>query len=47
MSGLGLGVDGTRYQMEEGTMDFLNLKEEDLGEIMGLIIADTKKITEA
>lgn len=47
MSGLGLGVDGTRYQMEEGTMAFLNLSEDDLGEIMGRVIAAARKITES
>lgn len=44
MSGLGLGIDGTRYQMEEDTMEFLSLHEEDLGEIMEYIISATKKI---
>jgi HD-like signal output (HDOD) protein len=46
MSGLGLGIDGTRYQMEEGTMEFLGIHEEDFGDIMGYVINATKKITD-
>lgn len=45
MTGLGLGIDGTFYQMEEGAMDFLGLKEEDLGDIMGNVLMAAKKIT--
>lgn len=47
MTGLGTGIDGTLYQMEEKAMDFLGLKEEDLAEIMGTVVATTKKITES
>lgn len=47
MSGLGIGVDGTRYEMETGTMTFLGLDEGDLGEIMGRVLGAVKKITEA
>ena len=46
ISGLGIGIDGTRYQMEEGSMGFLGLNEENLGEIMGYVINAAKKITE-
>ncbi|MDA8139229.1 MAG: HDOD domain-containing protein [Desulfobacteraceae bacterium] len=46
MSGIGLGVDGTRYQIEEGTMAFLKLNDEDLSEIMGHMLSAAKKITE-
>ncbi len=46
MSGLGIGVDGTRYEMESGTMAFLGLHEDDLGEIMGRVLGAVKKITQ-
>jgi HD-like signal output (HDOD) protein/predicted RNA-binding Zn-ribbon protein involved in translation (DUF1610 family) len=46
MSGLGLGIDGTQYQMEEGTMEFLGLKEEHLGDIMEHMLSAAKKIAE-
>lgn len=46
MSGIGIGIDGTKYQMETGTMDFLGLSEMDLGDIMGNMIGAAKKITE-
>jgi len=46
MTGLGLGIDGTRYQMEDKAMEFLGLKEEDLSDIVGSVLVSTKKITE-
>ena len=46
MSGLGIGVDGTFYQMEAGTMEFLGLNEDDLGEVMGDMLSAVNKITE-
>ncbi len=46
MTGLGIGIDGTLYQMEEKAMNFLGLKEEDLADIMGTVLVTTKKITE-
>ena len=46
MSGMGIGVDGTRYEMESGTMAFLGLNEDDLGEIMGRVIGAVRKIAE-
>ena len=46
MSGLGLGIDGTMYQLEEGAKEFLNLKDEDLGDIMGHMLSATRKIAE-
>jgi len=47
MTGLGLGIDGTLYQMEDKAMEFLGLKEDDLSEIMGNVLVATKKITES
>ncbi len=47
MSGLGIGIDGTLYQMEEGAMAFLGIKEKDLSEVMGDVLLATKKITES
>lgn len=47
MSGLGMGVDGTLYRMEADTMDFLNLHEDDLGEIMGQVLSAVSKIMQA
>ncbi len=44
MSGYGIGIDGTRYQMEEGTMQTLGLKDEDLGEVMAHVLSSAKKI---
>ena len=46
ISGFGLGIDGTRYQMEEGTMQFLGIKDDDLGDIMGYVLDAAKKIIE-
>ncbi len=46
MSGLGIGVDGSRYEMESGTMALLGLDEDDLGEVMGRVLAAVKKITD-
>lgn len=37
MSGLGTGIDGMLYSMEDGAMDFLGLQEGDLITIMGEI----------
>ncbi len=34
MTGLGIGVDGMQYQLDEKAMEFLGLQEEDVGNIM-------------
>jgi HD-like signal output (HDOD) protein len=47
MTGLGVGIDGVMYQIEEKAMPFLGLKEEDLSEVMSHILLATKKITES
>lgn len=46
MTGLGLGIDGTLYQMDDNAMDFLNLKEEDVNDIMGKVLEAAQKISE-
>lgn len=46
MAGLGLGIDGTLYQMDDTAMDFLGIEEEDMNEIMGSILEATQKISE-
>jgi HD-like signal output (HDOD) protein len=45
MTGLGLGIDGTLYQMDEKAMEFLGLPEEDVSEIMGEVLTAAQKIT--
>lgn len=44
ITGMGIGIDGTLYQMEAKAMDFLGLKEEALADIMGQIISAVKQI---
>jgi HD-like signal output (HDOD) protein len=46
MTGLGLGIDGTLYQMDDKAMDFLNLQEEDVNDIMGKVLEAAQKISE-
>ena len=46
MAGLGLGIDGTFYEIDEGAMEFLGLQEEDINDIMGATIDATQKILE-
>ena len=46
MTGLGLGIDGTLYQMDDTAMAFLNLREENLNDIMGKVIEAVQKISE-
>jgi HD-like signal output (HDOD) protein len=46
MSGVGNGVDGTMYQIEDNALSFLKLQEEILGEVMSHMLTATKKITE-
>jgi HD-like signal output (HDOD) protein len=46
MTGLGLGIDGTLYQMDDTAMAFLNLREENLNEIMGEVLKAVQKISE-
>jgi hypothetical protein len=46
MTGLGLGIDGTLYQMDDTAMDFLGIQEEDVNEIMGKVLEAAQKISE-
>ena len=46
MTGLGLGIDGTLYQLDDKAMDSLDLKEEDVNDIMAEVLEAAKKITE-
>lgn len=46
LSGIGSGVDGTLYQIEEKALMNLGLQEEVLGEIMSHMLTATQKITE-
>lgn len=46
MTGLGLGIDGTLYQLDDSAMDFLGLKEEEVNDIMSDVLEAAKKIAE-
>ena len=46
MTGLGLGIDGTLYQMDDNAMEFLGIQEEDVNEIMGEVLKAAQKISE-
>jgi len=44
MAGLGLGIDGTFYQMDDKTLEILDLQEEDVNDIMGKVLEAVQKI---
>ena len=46
MTGLGLGIDGTLYQMDDTAMESLNFREEDINDIMGKVLEAVQKISE-
>jgi HD-like signal output (HDOD) protein len=46
MTGLGMGIDGTLYQMDDAAMAFLNLQEEDVNDIMGSVLEAVQKISD-
>ena len=46
MTSLGMGIDGTLYQMDDTAMEFLNLREENLNDIMGQVLEAIQKIAE-
>lgn len=46
MTGLGMGIDGTLYQMDDTAMAFLNLQEKDVNDIMGNVLEAVQKISE-
>ena len=45
MTGMGLGVDGNLYEMEEGALQNMGLKEENVNDIMAEMLEAAKKIT--
>ena len=45
MTGLGLGIDGTLYKMDDKTMEFLSLQEKDINDIMGDVLEAAQKIS--
>ena len=46
MSGIGTGVDGMLYRMDEKAMEFLGLREEDLSTIIDQTVESVEKIAE-
>jgi len=46
MTGLGLGVDGTFYQMDEGALEFVGLEEADVNDIMGSVLKAAQNISD-
>lgn len=44
MTGLGLGIDGTFYQMDDKTLENLDLQDEDVNDIMGKVLEAVQKI---
>jgi HD-like signal output (HDOD) protein len=44
--GMGMGIDGTMYQMDDAAMKFLNLGEEDISDIMGKVLEAAQKISD-
>ena len=45
MTGLGLGMDGILYQMDENAPSLLGLGEEDVSDIMLQLVESVEKIT--
>ncbi len=45
MAGLGLGIDGLLYKLDDSALEFLNLNEKDIINIMGEIVEAVKEIT--
>jgi hypothetical protein len=46
MTGLGLGIDGMLYQMDDKALEFLDLQETEIGCIMGEVVDAVEKIGE-
>ena len=46
MSGIGAGIDGMLYRMDEKAMEFLGLSEDDLSTIIEETVESIEKITE-
>ena len=45
MSGLGTGIDGMAYELDDQTMTLLNFKEEDIPEVMEQMVEATMQVT--
>ena len=46
MTGLGLGIDGLLYRMDDKAMEFVGLQEEDVSNIMDEVADSVEKIAE-
>lgn len=46
MTGLGLGIDGMLYKMDDKAMEFLDFEEEDVNDIMRQVLESVQKISE-
>ncbi len=46
MTGLGIGIDGTLYKMDDNALEFIGLNEDDLNSVMKEIIDSVNKLTE-
>ena len=46
MTGLGLGIDGLLYKMDDKAMEFLALQDQDVGSIMGEVVESVEKIAQ-
>ena len=47
MTGLGLGIDGTLYKMDEDALAFLGIQQAEINDIMGEVLNAAKKISES
>jgi len=45
MTGLGLGIDGSFYKMDDNAMEFLGLKEDAINDIMVEVLSAAQKIS--
>jgi HD-like signal output (HDOD) protein len=46
MAGLGLGIDGMMYELEDGALELLGIKEEELNDIMAEVLQSVKSISD-
>ncbi len=46
MTGLGLGIDGLLYQVDDTAMEFLGLQEADLNDLMAEVLESVQKLSE-
>ena len=47
MTGLGLGVDGNFYQIDDKALEFLGLQESELNDMMGEVLSAAQKISDS